>query len=55
MSSLLHSLWLEISLGQFGLFADRAAPARACLVFLADGHQGMAEIQQGFGELRVFV
>src|ERR1039457_190157 len=45
----------EIRLGQLGLFADGAAPQTARVVFLAERHQRVPEIQQGFGEQRVFV
>ena len=44
---------LEVHLGQLGLFANRFAPVGAGLVLLAHGHQGVAEIQKRFGELRI--
>jgi hypothetical protein len=42
-------------LGELGFFADRAAPVAAGFLFLAEGHQGVAEVEQGFGELRIFI
>ena len=46
---------LEVSLRQLGLFADGFAPVGARFVFLPERHQGVAQIQQRLGELRVFV
>src|ERR1039458_4064622 len=46
---------LEVGLCQFGLLADGPAPETAGVVFLAQRHHGVPEIEKGFGELRVLV